>query len=590
MKFTSKYLLPLFGASVFMVSMTALAKKPIFKPGEIVVKGDVFEFTDYEIVKELPYSGYTVIKVAPGKEMAQLRRFRDKGKKANLNFIINQFAVPNDPGYSNQWNMQAVQAENAWDVATGYDVNVAVVDSGLADGGSDGINCVIQAKNTIDGSTNAFDGNGHGTHVSGTIAQATNNNVGVAGLAYNACIIPIKALNDSGSGTDADIAEAIAYAADKGARVINLSLGYPASYPLSSFAGSASYSVLNNLADNVVVVAASGNEGASNVSYPASHPKTIAVGSVAKGNGIASYSNRGPSLDVVAPGSGITQETRYNSTWNYYAYNGTSMAAPHVSAAAALLISANPSLTFSDVAQKLKSSALDLGQTGHDAVYGAGLIQASDALVDIGAPVNQVPMASFEVSCDSDFLCTFTSQSVDPDGYITALDWDFGNGYSILGETSSSVEHQFTTSGDYAVTLTVTDNDGATRSTSELVTLVGAVPVETPTDVQAMDNTNGTASIDWNYSNENVTHFEIERRKQNRKGAWGGASLIAVLGSSNLSYTDASGKGIFSYRVRSKNANGAGEWSIWVDVTVTGGEKGGGSGGNNGPGKGKKNK
>ncbi len=96
-----------------MLSQFAFAGKPAYRPGEIVVKGDSFMFADYEVIKTLPYSGYTVIKVAPGKEMAQLRCFRDKVEKANLNFIGKQFATPNDPGFGNQWGMSAIQAEQA---------------------------------------------------------------------------------------------------------------------------------------------------------------------------------------------------------------------------------------------------------------------------------------------------------------------------------------------------------------------------------------------------------------------------------------------------------------------------------------------
>jgi len=572
---------------VLMISNVAFAGKPAFKPGEIVIKGDSLDFSDYEVIKTLPYSGYTVIKVAPGKEMGQLRRFRDKGKKANLNFIVNQFVTPNDPGYGDQWHMSAVQAEQAWDVTTGVGVKVAVIDTGLVTGGSDGVNCVVAAKNTIDGSTNVLDGNGHGTHVTGTINQNTNNSTGVTGLAYNACVIPIKALGDNGSGTDADLAEAIAYAVDSGARVISMSLGYPAAYSLSDFAGSASYSMLNSLPDDVVVVAASGNEGASNVSYPASHPNTIAVGAVAQGNGIASYSNQGPSLDLVAPGSGIIQETRNGGSWGYYSYSGTSMATPSVSAAVALLVSANVSLTKADVLAKLKSSALDLGTVGEDSIYGAGLIQVSDSLVGIGEPVNQSPVASFTANCDDLFLCTFISESVDQDGYISSLSWNFGDGSPAVNTALSSVDYQFESSGDYAVTLTVTDDDSATSSTSNLITLVGAVPTEIPSGVTVWDNANGTASIDWDYSDQTATQFQIERRKQNRKGVWGGGSLIANVASTSLTYTDASGKGVFAYRVRATNENGGSEWSTWVDVTVTDISKSSGSKGGSGT-KGKK--
>ena len=177
---------------LFFATGAANAANPMFKPGEIVVKGDAREFTDYEVVKHLPNSGYTVLKVAPGKEMAQIRKLRDKGKKVSLNFVVRKFLTPNDTFFSPyQWNMSAVQAEQAWDITTGSGVIVAVLDTGLSSGGTDGIGCVVTGTNTIDGSNNVADGDGHGTHVSGTIAQKTNNATGVAGLAHGACIMPV---------------------------------------------------------------------------------------------------------------------------------------------------------------------------------------------------------------------------------------------------------------------------------------------------------------------------------------------------------------------------------------------------------------
>jgi len=568
------YLLVL-GLLVCLSTSTAQAAKPPFIPGQIVAKGNSYDFPDHEVLKVLPYSGFVVLKVAPGKEMAQLRKLRDKGKKASLNLIVKQFITPDDPGFSQQWNMQAVQAEQAWDITTGTGVKIAVIDSGLAvSGSSDGIACAVDAKNTIDGSTDVFDGTGHGTHVSGTIAQTTNNTAGVAGLAYNACVIPIKALNDRGTGTDVDIAEAIAYAVDKGARVISMSLGYSAGYSLSDFADEPSYSALNNVPDNVVVVVASGNDGASNVSYPASHPTAIAVGSIEEGNTIASYSNQGPSLDLVAPGSGIIQETRYRRKWGYYSYNGTSMAAPHVSAAVALLLSNDSSLTKAEVLNKLTSSALDLGAAGVDSTYGAGLIQVANSLTGIGEPTNQTPVASFTSDCRTDFYCSFRSTSVDHDGSIVKLNWNFGDD-SGSGDTSiATIDHQFSSAGDYTVSLTVTDNEEAVSSTSELITLVDAVPEEIPSSVSATDKQNGSATIEWNYSSESATAFNIERRKSNRKGNWGSASLIATVPASTSTHTDNSGNGSFSYRVNAVNDAGATDWSSWAEVTVTGGGKG----------------
>jgi serine protease len=581
----------------FMVTATQAAK-PLYKPGEIVVKGDGSAFSEYEVVKELPYSGYTVLKVAPGKELGQLRKLRDKGKKVSLNFVVRKFSTPDDTFFSPyQWNMSAVQAEQAWDITTGSGVTVAVLDTGLSSGGPDGIACVVGGKNIIDGSTNVADGDGHGTHVSGTIAQTTNNAAGVAGLAHGACIMPVKVLDDSGSGTDADVAEGIAWAIANGARVLNMSLGYPAEYSLSDFAGSASYNALDAANDNVTIAVASGNDGATGgVSYPASHPNTLSVGATGFDNAIAPYSNQGNDLDIVAPGGntgvdlngdgygdGILQETRLLSQgsmkWGYYFFQGTSMATPHVAAAAALLISANTSLDRAGVLSKLQSSAIDLGAPGKDSVFGHGLIQTADSLAGTAVSTNQSPIASFTADCDTSFLCRFASTSTD-DGSIDNHRWNFGDDTDLLDTAAPSVDHQYTAAGDYTISLTVTDNEGASSTTSQLITLVGAAPTGAPTIYSVNDNADGSATIDWNYNDLTATEFQIERRKYNsRKDRWSGATLIATVPADVLVHTDESGAGTFQYRVSASNSDGSSDWSAWADVTVTGGKKGGGKGG-----------
>lgn len=498
--------------------------------------------------------------------------------------------------------MSAVQAEQAWDITTGSGVQVAVLDTGLSAGGADGIACVGAGKNIIDGSSNVADGDGHGTHVSGTIAQKTNNAAGLAGLAHSACIMPVKVLDDRGSGTDADIAEGIAWAIANGARVINMSLGYPAGYSLSDFAGSASYEVLDAASDAVTIVVASGNDGATRgVSYPASHPNTLSVGATGFDNAIAPYSNQGNDLDIVAPGGntvvdlngdgygdGILQETRVftkgSYKWGYYFFQGTSMASPHVAAAAALLISANGSLNRTQVLNKLQTSAVDLGAAGKDSAFGYGLIQTADSLAGLGTPDNQSPTAAFDATCTSNFLCTVTSKSSDADGAIVNYKWNAGDDSALINTTESIIDHQYTSAGDYTITLTVTDNEGASSTTSQLITLVGAAPSEIPTIDSVTDNSDGSATIDWSYTDNTATDFQIERRKYNsRKESWRGAALIATVSANVLSYIDESGTGTFEYRVSASNANGSSGWSGWLEVTVTGSNKGGGSKGGGKP-------
>jgi serine protease len=308
---------------------------------------------------------------------------------AEPNYIAYAFGVPNDPYYQYQWNFDndtygGVQAEAAWGVTSGAGVTVAVLDTGIAyeDYNQSAQNRYYQAPDLadtnfvggydfVDNDTHANDTNGHGTHVAGTIAGATNNSLGVAGLASGATIMPVKVLGQNGAGSYADITDGIIFAADNGADVINLSLG-----------GSASASYLEDALryaydKGVTIVAAAGNDGSEIVSYPAAYDAyVIAVGATRFDETLASYSNYGTALDIVAPGGdtsvdqngdgyvdGILQQTfgtRTNS-FSYYFYQGTSMATPHVAAAAALVIASGNAAVPSEVRSVLESTADDLG-------------------------------------------------------------------------------------------------------------------------------------------------------------------------------------------------------------------------------------
>ena len=294
--------------------------------------------------------------------------------------IAKMLFTPNDPKFTEQWHMTRAGAETAWDYACGAGVTVAVVDTGIAcydaDGfmkGSDleGTACVggynFVAKNEI-----AADDQGHGTHVAGTIAQTTNNGVGAAGLAHCAKLMPVKVLSGKGWGTMADVAEGIRWAADHGAQVINLSLGAPSKSSVVEKA------VQHALGKGVIVVAAAGNSGRS-VGYPAAYPGVIAVSATDKNDSIAWFSSRGPEVTIGAPGVGVTQQTiceaGKNKCEQWGVFNGTSMAAPHVAAAAALLVGqgvTNPA----SVKAILEETATPKEDKN---LFGAGILEAGKA-------------------------------------------------------------------------------------------------------------------------------------------------------------------------------------------------------------------
>jgi len=294
--------------------------------------------------------------------------------------IARAYFTPNDPKYAEQWHMKRAGAEQAWDYACGTGVTVAVVDTGIACydeagfmKGTDlkGTTCVggynFVGKNEI-----AADDQGHGTHVAGTIAQTTNNSVGVAGLAHCAKLMPVKVLSKGGWGTMADVAEGIRWAADHGAQVINLSLGS------SSKSKVVENAVTHAYKKGVVVVAAAGNSGKS-VGFPAAYSGAIAVSATDNKDSIAWFSSRGPEVAIGAPGVAVTQQTiceaGKNKCEQWGVFNGTSMASPHVAGAAAILV--GQGITDPDaVKATLQSTATPKEDKN---LFGAGILESGKA-------------------------------------------------------------------------------------------------------------------------------------------------------------------------------------------------------------------
>jgi serine protease len=305
---------------------------------------------------------------------------------------------PNDPMYGSQWHFTMVNAEDAWSRSQGQGVIVAVIDTGVSPGKLNNGSTsrykrvpdlketeLVPGYNFVNNNADPSDGNGHGTHVAGTIAQSTNNEFGVAGLAYKAKIMPIKVLSDGGSGTVADIVNGIRWATDHGAKVINMSLG--GGMYNSSMARAVKYAHDKG----VVVACAAGNGGRQKVEYPAAYPGAFAVSALGPDGKLAFYSSYGKELAIAAPGGdtrmdlnkdgipdGVLQDTIGRGDplkHGFFPFQGTSMATPHVAAAAALVIAQG--INDPDRVEKiLKESARDLKDPIR---YGAGALDAGAA-------------------------------------------------------------------------------------------------------------------------------------------------------------------------------------------------------------------
>jgi serine protease len=552
--------------------------------------------------------------------------------------------TPNDEFYWLQWHLDnpdpaagGIDMEEAWDLNSGGnpDVTVAVVDTGIAYESRGGF-CQapdLKATKFVDGydfvNNDAYpnDDNSHGTHVAGTIAQSTNNSTGVAGIAFNVSLMPVKVLGADGSGYISDIAEGIRWAADHGANVINMSFGTSApSFYLTALQNAVRYA--HN--QGVLLVASSGNSSGATPLYPANYPEVIAVGATVYNKSLASYSNRGNEL--CAPGGTSQGEdlnhdgnpdmvlqntfdpnTRNVCDFGYWFFAGTSMAAPHVSGVAALVLSENPGLTNEEIRQILKDTAEPA-----DTACGSGLINAyaavaaaspgdtppqvsivqpsdgsvvsGDILVQVDAsdyndgpgtlvvnlnideepngrvatynaqsgfyevtwdttgtedightlqakatdsagqvtestPVsvtvnnhNAPPQAQFTYSCDGS-ICDFdASQSSDEDGTIVSYGWDFGDGTTATGKTTS---HTFTQLGTFKVKLTVTDDIGAEGSQTQDV------------PISQLTNTLHVADLD-------AASFRVFGR------FWGTRVTIAVRDAGDTPVTGAFVSGVFS--------------------------------------------
>jgi serine protease len=333
---------------------------------------------------------------------------------AELNYLAQPQIIPNDPQYPVQWSLPAIQASQAWDFTRGLGATVAVVDTGVAfeDFGQFARSPELSRAtftspwDFTENDPHPNDENGHGTHVTGTIAQDWNDGAGVAGIAPDADIMPIKVCTNSGCPGDF-IASGIRWAVDHGADVINMSLGGPTMPNVEREA------LAYAEEQGVVVVAASGNGtafiGGPLLHYPARYDTVIAVGALDFSNERVRYSNygkheNGGGLLIMAPGGnthvdqngdgnpdGILQSTYvfacgggqpdYTQFMGCF-YQGTSMATPHVSGVVALLLARFPDLTPAEVREVIGCSVRDIGPPGEDEEYGSGIVQAATALQD----------------------------------------------------------------------------------------------------------------------------------------------------------------------------------------------------------------
>jgi len=451
-------------------------------------------------------------------KIKQLRKRADI-IEASPNYRLSALRVPNDPNYRYQWNHPLIKLAQAWDITIGDpSVIVAVIDSGVLLRHPDLQGNLIQGYDFISNVDISLDGDGldpdpsdpgeqfpgggsfHGSHVAGTIAAVTNNNNGIAGVAWLTKIMPLRVTGEGGAGYDYDISQAIRYAAGlpndsrtvpaQRADIINLSLGGPA-------VSSGFQELMNEVRDaGVIVVAAAGNEDSDVPFFPAALEGVISVCAVNINKERASYSNYGYSVDVAAPGGDNTPDIngdgmpdgiistvgdevgdesgRQTIEFTFRPLEGTSMAAPHVAGVISLMKAVNPGLTPQDVDALLSREKItdDLGAKGRDDDFGYGLINAQKAVlaaIEVSGEMVPQPLPQLIVTPRAlNFGLNRTSATITLSngggeelyieninvGGAEFLSWQ-GSG---LSDYAIKVDRSHLTTGTFTSTITITSN------------------------------------------------------------------------------------------------------------------------------------
>ncbi len=458
-----------------------------FKPGATErIKNSVRRAFGLTKKDELTQIGVEVLKTTPVNRdhIAEALNKRPEVQFAQLNFITKPAIVPNDTNYSTQWHLPDISADRAWDVAKATGILIGMCDTGVNQ--VPDLAPVLRTDlgwNAVDGSSNFSDPIGHGTGTAGAAAAATNNALGVAGVAWGAQIIPVRVSNLSdGSAYTSDIAKCINYSADHGAKAINASYGVAGDSTINS-AG------LYAQSKGALLTISAGNSGLdpgwSNL------PGIIAVSAMDTLNNPATFTNFGNFIDVAAPGASIYTT---KNDGNYWYTAGTSFSAPIAAGVIGLIFGAKPSLTAAQAQDILFKNSDDLGISGWDKYFGWGRVNALrtvDAALglapDTTAPIVSItnPITNSTVSGQSVSISTQASDNFGvtkeelyiDNALIGTTTWFFSGGTASFTWDSRTVPN-----GSHTIIAKAYDGaDNAGTSTSVIINVVNSSDITDPT-------------------------------------------------------------------------------------------------------------
>jgi len=483
----------------------AMSPRDVFSPLAVLLAAAMLLFAGLALAEQGPDQNRFIVKFKEGKGAQGTAALRRGGAELLLELGPQNaaaFRIPGQAlaGIAQNPNIEYIEADPPrYPMAETVPYGITMVQANPADGGiapGPGVPLVCIIDSGYDtthedlnaeeagypGGSNSWDADycGHGTHVAGTIAAVGGNGKGVVGVIDDPASIDLYILKVFGSPSSAcgwsyasTLVDAANRCDDAKAKIINMSLGCTGRRCASSTENNAFAELY---AKGVLPIAAAGNSGNTQYSYPASYDSVVSVAAIDANRSLASFSQRNDQVELAAPGVAVLSTVPGNG---YASYNGTSMATPHVAGVAALVWSHHGDATAAQIRGALQATAVDLGASGRDTSYGYGLVQAKAAVDYLNAgsdgggdpQPNEPPTASFTFSC-TDLNCNFNgSASSDSDGSVTTYNWDFGDGSSSNAE---STPHTYNSAGTYSVTLTVTDDDDATGSASQSVTVQSA--------------------------------------------------------------------------------------------------------------------
>ena len=450
------------------------------------------------MLREIKQIGVRVVKVPEGKTPEDLIYELKLSEGGNLEFaevdaLVAPTYLPNDPSYGSEWHHATNNSSGAWDIAKGAGVIIAILDTGTDCTHPDLIDNCVAGWNVVSNNNDTTDIYGHGTKTAGTAAEVGDNITGGVGVSYLSKIMPIRITNDSAQGIASwsAVASGITYAADHGARVVSNSYQSSDSLTVQS---SASYL----RSKGGLFVASAGNAGTL---LTAANPSmVITVGATDSSNTKTSWSNYGAEIDVTAPGAGIFTTTLGGG---YGAVSGTSFSAPATAGLLALEFSANPKLTPDQAESILESTAVDLGTSGWDEIYGWGRIDAAAAVaaaasttgaIDTLAPSTPTNLsANAPDSAHVNLSWTASTDNVGVTGYKI-----FKNGSQLTTVTGTTyADTAVSPSTSYAYVVQATDAAGNLSSTSTTVNVTTPAVVLTVTSTSVPTKTGTTATISW---------------------------------------------------------------------------------------------